>query len=302
MKIGPELLLVGAVAAVGTLHTMVPDHWAPIALIARQRSWSRRETAAAALRAGAGHVLSTLALGAAFWLMGLAVAQRFGQFVDLASSLALVGFGGWIAVSAWGELHQSAAPPPDLGHRHDPGRDQHDHDRGHHHSHGHAHRDHGLELALAPVLAADRLYLPLRGAAVPTRHAHIHRHGKGWVHAHWHDHVADTDHPVSGAAVPAHDHRHKTSGRTALLLILGSSPMIEGIPAFFAAAKFGAALIAVMAVVFAASTIATYLVLCVISSAGLQRLRLGRFERYGEVASGGFIACVGVAFWIWPML
>ena len=78
--------------------------------------------------------------------------------------------------------------------------------------------------------------------------------------------------------------------------------MVEGIPAFFAVAKFGAALIGVMALVFAASTIATYLVLCVTSSAGLQRLRLGRFERYGEVLSGGFIALVGLALWIWPML
>jgi hypothetical protein len=27
MNYGPELLLLGAVAAVGVLHTIVPDHW-----------------------------------------------------------------------------------------------------------------------------------------------------------------------------------------------------------------------------------------------------------------------------------
>lgn len=32
MTFGPELLLIGAVTAVGVLHTLVPDHWAPIAL------------------------------------------------------------------------------------------------------------------------------------------------------------------------------------------------------------------------------------------------------------------------------
>jgi hypothetical protein len=37
MIYGPQLLLIGAVAAVGVLHTIVPDHWLPIALIARQR-------------------------------------------------------------------------------------------------------------------------------------------------------------------------------------------------------------------------------------------------------------------------
>jgi hypothetical protein len=60
MSIGPELLLVGAVAAVGVLHTMVPDHWVPISLIARQRGWSKGETARASFLAGLGHILSTL--------------------------------------------------------------------------------------------------------------------------------------------------------------------------------------------------------------------------------------------------
>ena len=44
-----------------------------------------------------------------------------------------------------------------------------------------------------------------------------------------------------------------------------------------------------MAVVFALSTIATYVALCVYSTAGLQRVNLGAFERYGEVMSGVFI-------------
>ena len=103
-------------------------------------------------------------------------------------------------------------------------------------------------------------------------------------------------------APPLHDHVHKTTARMALLLILGSSPMVEGIPAFFAAGKYGVGLIVVMAIVFAISTIATYMLLCVYSTAGLQRVRVGAFERYGEVLSGAFIALVGLVFWIWPVL
>ncbi|HEY5071164.1 MAG TPA: hypothetical protein VII63_03950, partial [Caulobacteraceae bacterium] len=64
----PQLLLVGAVAGVGVLHTMVPDHWVPITLIARQRGWSRAATARAALVAGTGHVLSTLAIALVVWI------------------------------------------------------------------------------------------------------------------------------------------------------------------------------------------------------------------------------------------
>jgi hypothetical protein len=78
--------------------------------------------------------------------------------------------------------------------------------------------------------------------------------------------------------------------------------MVEGVPAFFAASRYGIAVIALMAVVFAISTIATYVVLCVYSAAGLQRVSLGPFERYGEVISGVFIALVGIVFWLWPVL
>jgi nickel/cobalt transporter (NicO) family protein len=104
MNYSPELLLVAAVATVGVLHTIVPDHWVPITLIARQRGWSKSETARAALQAGIGHVLSTLLIALVVWLAGVAFAQRFGHAVDTISSLALIAFGGWFAISAWRDL------------------------------------------------------------------------------------------------------------------------------------------------------------------------------------------------------
>jgi nickel/cobalt transporter (NicO) family protein len=77
---------------------------------------------------------------------------------------------------------------------------------------------------------------------------------------------------------------------------------LKGFRLFFAAGKYGVGVISAMSVVFAFSTIVTYVVLCVYSTAGLQRVNLGAFERYGEVLSGAFIALVGVAFWLWPVL
>lgn len=235
-------LLVFAVAAVGVLHTLVPDHWAPIALLARQQGWTRAQTARTAAFAGLGHTLSTLAIAAVVWVAGVAFATRFGRAADLLSAIALVAFGLWIAIASLRELHQ----------------------------------DHGRE---------------------HFGHAHAHRHESGLEHAHWHEHHLEDWHAFEGSATPPlHDHDHPTSPRTALLLILGSSPMIEGIPAFFAASRYGVGLLAVMSLVFAASTILTYVVLCVASSAGAQALRLGPLERYGEVLSGSLIALIGVVF------
>jgi hypothetical protein len=301
MNYGPELLLVAAVATVGVLHTIVPDHWVPITLIARQRGWSKSETALAALKAGIGHVLSTLFIATVVWLAGVTFAQRFGHIVDTISSLELIAFGSWFAISSWRDLRKHGghghSHSHDFPHLH--GSEQGDHDGHDHDEYDHDEHDHET------ALEDDPLYAPLRGeTAVITRHVHAHRHGRGSVHRHWHDHTPDSYHAITAEieTAPPHDHRHKTTARTALLLILGSSPMVEGIPAFFAAGKYGVGLIVVMGVVFAISTIATYMLLCVYSTAGLQRVRLGAFERYGEVLSGAFIALVGLAFWIWPVL
>src|ERR1700732_5379392 len=114
MNYDPELLLVAAVATVGVLHTSVPDTWFPITLIARQRGWSKLETARAALQAGIGHVLSTLLIAFVVWLAGAAFAEHFGHIVDTVSSLALMAFGGWFAVSAWRDLRA----PGGHGHSH----------------------------------------------------------------------------------------------------------------------------------------------------------------------------------------
>jgi ABC-type nickel/cobalt efflux system permease component RcnA len=235
-----SVLLITTVAVVGVLHTVVPDHWAPIVVLARQQGWSIARTARSAALAGLGHVTTTLLLGALVWVVGASLAVRYGHFVSLASALALVVFGLWIAYGAWKEARI-----------HDPARLQ-------------------------------------------FEHAHIHRHGDGLEHVHWHEHREEDWHGVEGGAAMMHSHEHALAGRTALLLILGSSPMVEGIPAFLAASTRGPVLLAIMAVVFAFATITTYVLMSVVGVRSLQRTSLGRVERYGEVLSGLFVASVGV--------
>lgn len=265
----PQFLLLIAVAAVGLLHTVVPDHWLPIALMARQEGWTRRDTAWAAFGAGIGHSLSTLAIGVLVWLVGAASAARFGQAVSGVASAALIGFGLWVALASFRELRRESG-----GHSH-----HHGHE-GHHHSH-----DHGVSHPESSL-----------------GHRHAHRHHDGRQHTHYHRHPPSSWHTPEGAlalAAPPHEHEHHVAPRRTLLLILGSSPMIEGIPAFFAASRFGLAQLAAMAAVFTLATTVTYVALCMSSAAGLQRVDLGPLERYGEALSGAFIALVGFVFlWI----
>ena len=200
------LLLVITVAVVGVLHTIVPDHWAPIAVIARQRGWSRRETARVAAGAGLGHALSTIAIGVLAFFAGALAAQRFGHAINLASGLALILFGLWTTIAAIREL----------------------------------------------TVTVD---------AVP-----------------------------SSSVLPA---------RTALMLVLGSSPSIETVPTFLAAAPLGIAALVALSLVFSITTIGTYVVTCVLSVAGLEQFRYAPIERYGEVISGVLVSIIGVVFLIW---
>ncbi len=340
-------LLVGTVLVVGVLHTIVPDHWVPITLIARQRGWTKGQTARAALQAGTGHVLTTLFLAVIVWLAGIAVAAKFGHWIDIVSSAALVGFGLWIAISSWRELH------PADGHEHGP--------HGHAHAFGHlagtreaGEGVHGPELQrifgdqCTFDLSIYEFGQPPRFRFTATRPEKLEavevvtcredgsrqafelaRHGEFWElmddipEPHGFEVIVRVNHEGQSrtyqTAFAEHEHHHgdqahpwdddhlrgpggKISSRTALILILGSSPMVEGIPAFFAAGKYGLRLIVIMALVFAASTILTYVLLCVYSTTSLQRLRFGSLERYGEVLSGAFIAMVGMVFWLFPIL
>ncbi len=235
-------LLVATVAAVGVLHTLVPDHWAPIVVLARQQGWSIVRTARSAALAGLGHVTTTLLLGALLWAVGAALAQQYAHLVSLASAIALVVFGLWIAFSGWREVRGN--------------------DGGHH---GDSHFE----------------------------HAHLHTHEDRLEHVHWHEHHEGDRHHAPGGVDELHTHEHAVAGRTALLLILGSSPMVEGIPVFLRASTKGPLLLAIMALVFAFATIGTYILMCVAGVRGLQRTSLGSLERYGEVLSGLFVAAVG---------
>lgn len=352
MNYSGPLLLIGSVGAVGVLHTIVPDHWVPITLIARQRGWTRKETVSAAIKAGTGHVLSTLAIALVVWFAGVAVAARFGHYVDLASSLALIAFGLWIAIASWLEMR--------------PGGHGHIHSHSHTNSQGDIHgpeshqimtedalfefsiyeggipphfrltgipvdrvqvetlrpngetqlfkfKDHGGYLqSLDPIPEPHEFMAKVRVTHAGHSHDYEvefkeHEHGpEGHSHGHSAMPTFDESNQRGRYSTDFHNsfkvNQDKTRQRTSLLLILGSSPMVEGIPAFFAAGKYGLGLILIMSAVFALSTIVTYVSLCAYSTAGLQKLELGAFENYGEVVSGAFIALVGVVFWIWPVL
>jgi nickel/cobalt exporter len=89
-----------AAITVGSLHSLAPDHWLPIAAVARARNWSRVRTARVALICGFGHVTVSVLLGLLALLFGAQLFQRLGERMVSVAGLLLIGFG--VAYAVWG--------------------------------------------------------------------------------------------------------------------------------------------------------------------------------------------------------
>jgi nickel/cobalt exporter len=115
-------LLIVAAGAVGFLHSILPDHWVPLAVIARTQHWSIARVARVSLLASVGHVVTSLVIAAIIATIGLQFRAAFeaqqGHIVGAILILTGIGFLIW-ALSGHG------------GHHH--GDHDHEHD---HHEHG----------------------------------------------------------------------------------------------------------------------------------------------------------------------
>jgi nickel/cobalt exporter len=120
------------------------------------------------------------------------------------------------------------------------------------------------------------------------RHEHAHPHENGTDHAHSHSHLGE------------HTHVHVSSYRTLtpwiLFTIFVFGPCEPLIPLVMVpAADHSMVGVAIVASVFAATTISTMLVVVVVSSYGLSRLPLRPLERYSHALAGLSIFLCGGA-------
>jgi len=91
-----------AIAAIslGSLHSLAPDHWLPIAAVARARNWSRGRALRVAFLCGFGHVTVSVLLGLLALLFGARMIVSLGERMVSVAGLLLIGFG--VAYAIWG--------------------------------------------------------------------------------------------------------------------------------------------------------------------------------------------------------
>jgi nickel/cobalt transporter (NicO) family protein len=99
MQAGSIPLLLIAAGTVGFLHSILPDHWVPLAVIARTQRWTIFHTARISLLASIGHVLTSIILGGIIALIGLQFRHTFeaqqGHIVGVVLVLTGIGFAVW---------------------------------------------------------------------------------------------------------------------------------------------------------------------------------------------------------------
>lgn len=103
MPASSSLLLVAAAAAVAVAHSVLPDHWVPLAVVGRSQRWPVARVARISALASAGHVVASLLLAGVVALVGLRfqglIAARQGQVIGVvllltAAATLLWGRGG----------------------------------------------------------------------------------------------------------------------------------------------------------------------------------------------------------------
>jgi hypothetical protein len=114
-------VLIAAAAGIGLGHAIMPDHWAPLAVLGRTRRYPLARVARLSGLAGVAHVLVSLTLGAVIVAVGLQFRSAVEHAEDaIVGGVLLVTGVAFVVLEATGHGHP---------HEHDHGHDQGPHDR-----------------------------------------------------------------------------------------------------------------------------------------------------------------------------
>jgi ABC-type nickel/cobalt efflux system permease component RcnA len=153
MSVNSAFAIVLAAAGVGFGHAVLPDHWAPLAVLSRTRRDPLHRTVRRSLAAAGTHVLLSLLLGALLIGIGLSFRSTVIRYEDYIVGGLLIATGAvFLVLELIGRGH-GHSHDGEHGHSHDHGHEhqEHGHDRPHHgdahvdrphHEHGHPHHDH----------------------------------------------------------------------------------------------------------------------------------------------------------------
>ena len=276
-------LLVVAAGVVGFVHSILPDHWVPLAVVGRTQRWSLFRVARISALAAAGHVLASLVLAGVIALIGLrfqkAIETQQGHIVGGVLVLTGVGFLLW-GLTGHGHAH---------GHDNGDSHEVHDNDDGHEHD-GH---DHPPSPEVVDLESHDHQH-PEPVAAGDREHEHKHAHAEK-IHSHPHSHEAFIANRqrvlLARAEAPT------LAGRLAAIAVpfgVAASPDLTVLPVALAASAYGSGAVTAVLVTFAVITMGTFVGLTVVAAAAGYQVRGEWLEKNANTITSLVLIAIGV--------
>jgi hypothetical protein len=276
MHLGPIVLLLLAAVAVAFVHSILPDHWVPLAVVGRTQHWSLGRVARVSALASGGHVLASLLLAGLIALVGLRFQRQLeaqqGHVVGAVLVLAGLAFLAWGLIDRArggdhnGHGHHEHGPH---GHSHD----EHDHDPHEHEDHEHEHEE-AVELAAV--------------------HEHRHYHG-AVLHSHVHDHEAFIR--ARQEELSERSRQRSLLGLLATSAVpfgVAASPDLTILPVALAASAFGAGTVLSVLGLFAVVTMATFVGLTVAATVAGYQVKGEWLERHANTITALVLIGIGV--------
>ena len=261
--------LLAAAAGVGFGHAILPDHWAPLAVLGRTRRYPLGRVARLSGLAAVTHVLVSIVLGALIIAVGLQFRSAVEGAQDAIIGGLLIATGvGFLALELTGHGH---------GHVHASGH-EHVHASGHEHVHASGHEHFHAS-------AHEHVHPPDHAHADDPGHAHDDGHGLGH----------------HGEGEPPGAHEHGRSGRgglpdlAAVVVPFGAaaSPDLTILPVFLAATTVGVATALGALAVFAAVTVGTIVGLTLAAARGGRQIRSETLDRWGNALTAIVLLAIG---------
>lgn len=268
-------LLMAATVVLAVVHSILPDHWVPLAVVGRTQHWGLGRVARVSALAASGHVVASLALAGIVALIGLQFRQQIeaqqGHIVGAVLVLTGVGFLIW-GLSGRGHPHshsgESAAGHSQL----EPGaieHEAHDDEPGDLHAvahHGAAEHDRDHAVAEAKghnVQTHEHKHIEVELRS--RRHSHQHAHGS-MVHSHRHEAFIEERRQL----LETHSQERTLAARLATIAVpfgVAASPDLTLLPLALAAAAFGTGTVVAVMTLFSIVTIGTFVGLTVAATA-----------------------------------
>ena len=259
------LLLLGVAAVVAILHSVLPDHWIPLAVVARTQRWSVLRVTRVSLLASVGHVITSLLLGGIIALIGLQFQRQLDtqQGHIIGGILILTGLGFLI----WGLFGG--------GHGHSHSGEGHTHapvsEHGHDHAKTHEHNEHAHNLEHEHNYADE--------------HEHAHKE-------HMHEHGQTAKKPAN---------QQTLAGKLATIAVpfgVAASPDLTILPVALAASAVGGGAVIGVLGVFAALTIGTFISLTVLATLIGYQIKGAWLENNANTITSLVLIAIGVVAFI----